>query len=1371
MRIQVGDACVRSNRGATRWWIGTRTATLGFALRNGRVVLDGLTGAAGDESVAYLAGQDAVPPFEVEAACRNDHAFVDARGERTVFGGQPVAQLTLACAAGALEIRYRVIAFPGTAILRMWVELSNAGTVPVSAAATPGIIPLSTGGRAFTHYWMIGGNSSIDHGMLRHDAVSGSYNRTLEAQATADYVPWSALQCAEAPRHGLFLALEYLGNWQLRVARDDDGAMTVSAEIPDLANVALAPGESIALPAVTLGLFAGTLDDMMVGVYDWQYRYLWDGTNIDYYARPKWAAPWFYCAQNLQEQFAERLACLDMDAELMRSVGFEMLWDDAGWSIYDGLPSDDYRCVFTSGYEGPDFRRTLRYLEKMEMRWLAWFTQRPSPGVMAAKVGAWGDFEWRSDAVSFPDWSADRDWRARILRFLHAFPGCSFHTCSGGSTYAHTFDIPRYANTNYFSDGGRGPQTNYYFSYLEPPDKWVDIIEPWTSRGAYRPETARQTLAMVPFWGLRASDGDRACLRRDLEIYRFLRDEGVAGRWSYSFHPAVEGDEEFYYAQRTAYDRTRACIILKHLPPGPVTIYPRGLLPGHRYLVEFDKRQESDERTGAALMADGIALPNPQPGELIYLGLPNRPRSGRDAATPPAPGAVLARRETNLGQAGMALYWSPGAGGGRVSGYEVRRDDTILDTVCTGLMYFDHGDGWSPEARYTVRTLDGNGNASPWTAAARLPDEPLAFSSLGGLFPRQSQGGWRAETSADGRTFRPMRFIAPPATASADEGGTPNQSGGVEGWWEGEGARLGRAWMQSSPTACCVRAWTAPRTGMVRVVSRVMKEWYRQETGDPLRARVLHGDRQVWPAEGWADILLGDLTGAVHDLTLSVTAGDPIRFMLDRQPCPRASCLHFGETWTVFGPFAADAELPPAAELAHMPEAVPVGDRRAERREIAAPAGPLDLAAVPGCEGGAAALVCIPIEVDRADLYQLGIDLTGWYAAWLDGRPISSTMIGGNEAAAACRERHLVNVRMVAGRHLLALHAIRNPAAFQLDVGLPAVAAGEIAAWMPAIAYCDEAPAPRPGSVVRINCGAARSHRDSQGNHWERDRDFQGGHPSGPSAAIDGTDDPALYRRSRQGRDFQYLIPVDAGLYSVRLRFAEPAYRCLFARPFTVEINGREVLRNYDICQDARGYRRAHDRLFRGVVPGADGCIVLRFSGGFEPGQATDEAIVQALEILPELRPAVRINCGGHADFIDWNSTVWTADPHAHSETLQTACAVRQASPTAYDQGLYQTARCGRDIVYHLPLPSGHYTVHLKFAELWLREPDRRPMDIRINGRRLWQDWDPGADAGGPGAAIDLRAQGIVPDAGGAITVRLEATGCHPAILQGIEIE
>jgi len=76
----------------------------------------------------------------------------------------------------------------------------------------------------------------------------------------------------------------------------------------------------------------------------------------------------------------------------------------------------------------------------------------------------------------------------------------------------------------------------------------------------------------------------------------------VAGRWSYTFHPTVLGGEEFYYAQRTSFDRTKACIILKHLAPGPITIFPRGLQPEHEYVVGSDSTQVTTVRSGADLM-------------------------------------------------------------------------------------------------------------------------------------------------------------------------------------------------------------------------------------------------------------------------------------------------------------------------------------------------------------------------------------------------------------------------------------------------------------------------------------------------------------------------------------------------------------------------------------------------------------------------------------------------------------------------------------------------------------------------------------------------------------------------------------------------
>ncbi len=1194
---------------AVRVWCAPRDGTVSI-----RGTARNIAGGSVDLSVLKLTPRP--------AATVADPAWQLEQGsvQRVAAGGRPAVQLTVTLRASTLRAVYQALVYPGTAILQQWLEVENLTAEPVTALVRP--LSMAIGGEGtFTHSWLVGGNSKPDQGLLHRATVGPTYHQAVAGQATREYVPWLALQRDCTAADGWFAALEYLGPWRLSVDREAAGPLAVSAQAPDLEYLSLAPGERHRLPAATVGVFCGDLDDMSARVYDWQYEYLWDYTNPDYFAKPKWAVPWVYCSRNLQEQFASRLAQLDMDADLMRELGFDMLWDDAGWSSYPGWPEDNYGSVFRNTYEGPDFAQTLRYLPKLDMRWLLWFAGRPSTGVMDTKVGSWGDFEWRTDGVDFPGLASDEQWRERIRHFLQAHPRCSFHTCSGGSTYAHTFDIQRYATTNYFADFGRGPQTNCYFAYLDPPDKWVDIIEPWGTGGKYRPETARQLLTMVPMWGLYAAAADREPIRRLIEIYHYLLREGVAGRWSYVTHPAVTGDEASYYFQRLSHDRTRSCLILKHQAPGPVTVCPRGLLPEHRYAVGYDSTRETTVRTGADLMANGVHLAHQAPGELIYLGLPQRPGAGGEGTPPRPPGRVCCRRETNLGHTGVMVYWSPGHDDHWISAYEVRRDGVIIGRASTGCGYFDHAAGWSVTARYAVRTVNGAGQVSGWQAAEPLPPEPLVASVLGGHFAERGREGWSAETCADGRTFQPMTWVAPAKTPAGDLGGTPNQPGGIEGYWSAGAARVGRGWQQGSPEAACVRSWTAPQAGRVRVVGRAMKEWYRQGRGGPLRVRILHGAAPVWPADGWATVAPHDLLGATHDFTVPVAAGDALRFVLDRCASPE----------------------------------------------------------------------------------------------------------------------------------------------------------DDLIAWMPRLEY--EAPAvASAGTVVRLRCGAREPYTDACGNVWSADRYYTGGRATTTTATIAGTQptlqDAALYQSGRQGRDFAYTIPVAPGLYSLRLKFAEPKFQWALERPFHLDVNGRRQLTNFDVVQAAGGPQRALEKVFRYLVPDADGHLVLRFQSGWAPVPHSDLAMVQAIEVVPELKPTIRLDVGSETPLVDWNSFVWSADAHfAGGRTIRTNQPVSQASPTLYDQALYQTARSGRQLCYRIAVPPGLYTVHLKFAELWATVPGRRPMTITVNGRAVREAWDPATAAGQLGMSADLRVADVTPDHQQQIVVELRADGTEDAILQAIEIE
>ena len=272
--------------------------------------------------------------------------------------------------------------------------------------------------------------------------------------------------------------------------------------------------------------------------------------------------------------------------------------------------------------------------------------------------------------------------------------------------------------------------------------------------------------------------------------------------------------------------------------------------------------------------------------------------------------------------------------------------------------------------------------------------------------------------------------------------------------------------------------------------------------------------------------------------------------------------------------------------------------------------------------------------------------------------------------------------------------------------------------------------------------------------------------------ALPNGGDQVLYRKGRTGKAFKYIIPVKPGIYWVRLKFAEPHFKYFFERPFNLDINGRRVMSNVDICQASRSPRRAYERLFRYLVPDADGNLVLAFTGGWEPGMHSGEAIVQAIEVLPETKPAIRVACGSDKEFIDWESCVWSKDTGFDGGlTISSDLPVSQASPTMYDQDLYRHARTGKTIRYDFDLPDGLYTVHLKFAELWIKDLGQRPMDIEINGKDFRKGWDPSQAAGKPGMAADLRAEDVTPGKDGKIHIRVVATGGNDAILQAIEIE
>jgi len=714
--VIVGDASAMGNSDGQVWTIGTKAFQLKFDGRAGQFRLVSFLNQTCEPALEYVATRAATSPFALTTA-GDDKPWALSAGcaRRVVAGGRPAVQLDLILDRPDSRAQFHVLVFPGTAIFRMWCEMENTGSGPLALKDFSWSIPTQAGNGAFADLWIGDGKIPAWHSPLHRAEITETYQRRLDGAKTGAGVPWVALHRTTGARDGWFLMLEYLGKWQVGVNRQAGGEIVTSAGVTDLEAVTLSPGERLQLPLLTLGVFTGSLDDMTARVFDWQYEYLWDYTHHDWHARILFCGSDYYNnAFNSQENFAGRVGWLDLEtADLIRTLGAEGLWDDAGWANGD---------VWVGGSEGPDFAVTQRYLAKMGIKWTLWFCGRPARGIMDHKAAAWGNFQWRTDAAGEIDFKIDSDWRAQIRHFLEANPRSSFHTCDGGSGYSHSFDIQRFTDVNYFSDGGRPDLSNHTLSYFETPDKWLDIITSYTiakssmNTGQYDPDRYNEIYTMTPCFVCPGPQGvkwaDPAAIQRITDTYRYLRDQGVAGRWSYMLHPAVQGDAEHFYSQRLSHDRKRAMIILKHRAPGTVTIFPTGLLPGHSYVVGYESHRETTSRTGADLMAQGIILADQPPVELIYLGLPNRPRSGTDTTPPRAPSRVLARREANIGRPGIGIYWSPGADDNWVTCYEIRRGDRVLDRIATGTYYFVHQPGWDGGATYSVRTNDGDGNAS-----------------------------------------------------------------------------------------------------------------------------------------------------------------------------------------------------------------------------------------------------------------------------------------------------------------------------------------------------------------------------------------------------------------------------------------------------------------------------------------------------------------------------------------------------------------------------------------------------------------------------------------------------------------------------------
>jgi beta-galactosidase len=151
---------------------------------------------------------------------------------------------------------------------------------------------------------------------------------------------------------------------------------------------------------------------------------------------------------------------------------------------------------------------------------------------------------------------------------------------------------------------------------------------------------------------------------------------------------------------------------------------------------------------------------------------------------------------------------------------------------------------------------------------------------------------------------------------------------------------------------------------------------------------------------------------------------------------------------------------------------------------------------------------------------------------------------------------------------------------------------------------------------VRIKAGDISGYVSKAGQRYGSDTYFSAGVPGGINAPDSpalgriavAADDAGIYDSFREG-EFSYRVPVPSGRYRVTLKFQEPAADAAGAREFDVQVNGKIILRRFDIFAAAGGKLKAVDRSFD--TTSRDGSILIEFH------PLKGNALVSALSIAP----------------------------------------------------------------------------------------------------------------------------------------------------------
>ena len=161
-----------------------------------------------------------------------------------------------------------------------------------------------------------------------------------------------------------------------------------------------------------------------------------------------------------------------------------------------------------------------------------------------------------------------------------------------------------------------------------------------------------------------------------------------------------------------------------------------------------------------------------------------------------------------------------------------------------------------------------------------------------------------------------------------------------------------------------------------------------------------------------------------------------------------------------------------------------------------------------------------------------------------------------------------------------------------------------------------------PAKVLfRVNCGAETAYTDKAGVKWAPDQVYSAAAKWGALGGstvrramktIEGTQAPDVYLTERWGMD-GYRFDLPNGKYTLRLHFAE-TYEDITGpgrRVFTVTIQGKPALPNFDVFKAAGGFAKPVIKEFKGLAV-TDGKLLIEFT------QEPERPEINGIEIFAE---------------------------------------------------------------------------------------------------------------------------------------------------------